>query len=193
MDGDAEIAPGSLKVLTDTLARHPNANASSGMPMNGRNHLFYQDMLRLNRGLFGDLYAVRGDFLRRMRDRNIRLPEDLIGDDGLVAALAATDLQDESHWDKERVVPADGAGFYCEPVNLLNVRTWLMQYRRMINYSVRHFQNRIISDLMQQWGPSALPEQLRCLYPTYLPRFKARRFLPLAWFDFLALRRMRKP
>lgn len=193
MDGDAQIASGSFEVLTDALARHPGVNASSGMPMNGRKHLFYQDMIRRDRGVFGDLYAVRGDFLRRMRDGKIRLPEDLIGDDGLVAALAATNLQDESHWNKERVVPADGAGFYCEPVNILNMRTWLMQYRRMINYSVRHFQNRIIADLMQRRGPSALPQQLQSLYPIYLPGFKVRRSFSLWWFDLLALRRMRKP
>ncbi|MBB4642010.1 glycosyltransferase family 2 protein [Rhizorhapis suberifaciens] len=193
MDGDAEIAPGSLEALAEALTRYPGANASSGMPMNGRKHLTYQEILRSERGLFGDLYAVRGDFLRRMRDKKIRLPDDLIGDDGLIAALAATDLQDEAHWDRERVVPADGAGFYCEPVNVLNLRTWRMQYRRMINYSVRHFQNRIISSIMRGPGPEALPGQLRPLYPAYLPSFNVRRSVDVAWFDFLALRRMREP
>lgn len=190
LDGDAEIAPGSLDSLAETLARHPEANAASGMPLNGRNHLVYQAQLRRERGLFGDLYAVNGDFLRRMRARDIRLPDDLIGDDGLIAALAATDLQDESHWDRERVVPCETAGFYCEPVKVLHPRTWRVQYRRMINYSVRHFQNRIISDIMRSEGPEGLPEVLARLYPAYLPGFQVRRSLGTAWFDFLALRRM---
>ncbi|MBK5264532.1 MAG: glycosyltransferase [Alphaproteobacteria bacterium] len=190
MDGDATIKPGSLDALADTLAANPLANAASGMPLNGRNHLTYQAELKRDRGLFGDLYALRGDFLRRMQGRNIRLPEDLIGDDGLIAALAATDLRSDAHWDKERVVPCEDAGFYCEPVNLLTPRTLPLQYRRMINYSIRYFQNRIISDIMQNTGPEGLPERLTDLYPDYLPSFHARRSPGVAWFDFLALRRM---
>jgi glycosyltransferase involved in cell wall biosynthesis len=190
LDGDAEIAPGSLDSLAETLARHPEANAASGMPLNGRNHLVYQAQLRRERGLFGDLYALRGDFLRRMRARGIRLPDDLIGDDGLIAALAATDLQDESHWNRARVAPCENAGFHCEPVKALHPRTWRMQYRRMINYSVRHFQNRIISDIMRGEGPERLPKRLAALYPAYLPRFRVRRSWKTAWFDFLALQRM---
>jgi hypothetical protein len=125
-----------------------------------------------------------------MRARGIRLPDDLIGDDGLIAALAATDLQDESHWNRARVAPCENAGFHCEPVKALHPRTWRMQYRRMINYSVRHFQNRIISDIMRGEGPERLPERLAMLYPAYLPRFRFRRSLKMAWFDYLALQRM---
>lgn len=190
MDGDAVIAPASLEALAEMLAQHPHANAASGMPMNGRNWRAYQEELKQDRGLFGDLYAVRGAFLRRMRAQGIRLPDDLIGDDGLVAALAATDLMDETHWDRERVVPCEAAGFYCEPVALLRPESWRLQYRRMINYSVRHFQNRIVSDIMRGPGPVGLPKALRALYPDYLPRFRVRRSVGVAWFDYLALRRM---
>lgn len=191
MDGDAEITAGSLDELALSLGRNPVANAASGMPRNGRKHLAYQEALRRERGLFGDLYALRGDFLRHMRRQEIRLPEDLIGDDGLLAALAATDLRDESNWDRERVEPCEQAGFCCEPVDVMNPATWRMQYRRMINYSIRHFQNRIISEIMRTEGPKGLPAELRTLYPNHLPGFSVRRSLGLAWFDLLALRRMR--
>lgn len=191
MDGDTVIRPGSLDALANVLARNPATNAASGMPMSGRRHVAYQENLKRERGLFGGLYALSGDFLRRMRDANIRLPSDLIGDDGLIAALAATDLRHESHWDRERVEPCEGAGFYCEAVDMAHPRSWTMQYRRMINYSVRHFQNRIISDIMRGPGPVGLPGELRALYPQYLPRFRMRGSPSVAWFDFLALRKMR--
>ena len=191
LDGDAEIAAGSLDGLALSLGHNPVANAASGMPRNGRKHLAYQEALRRERGLFGDLYALRGDFLRYMRKQEIRLPNDLIGDDGLLAALAATDLRDESHWDRQRIVPCEQAGFYCEPLDILNPASWRMQYRRMINYSIRHFQNRIISEIMRAEGPKGLPAELRTLYPDHLPGFNVRRSLGLAWFDLLALRRMR--
>lgn len=192
MDGDAVIAPGSLEALGDILARNPGANAASGMPMSGRRHQAYQEKLKRERGLFGGLYALSGHFLRRMRVSGIQLPADLIGDDGLIAALAATDLQHESQWDRERVIPCDRAGFYCETADMMRPQSWTMQYRRMINYSIRHFQNRIISDIMRGPGPEGLPAELRDLYPHYLAGFEVRRSVGVAWFDFLALRNMRE-
>ena len=70
--------------------------------------------------------------------------------------------------------------------------TWRMQYKRMVNYSVRHFQNKIISDIMRGQGPTALPRLLSELYPAYLPRFAPRRRPDAWWFDVRALAKMRK-
>ena len=65
-----------------------------------------------------------------------------------------------------------------------------MQYKRLINYSVRHFQNIIISSIMRGPGPQALPPRLAVLYGEWLPRLRARPGLVQGWFDARALRRM---
>jgi hypothetical protein len=189
VDGDAEVAPGSVAALAAALAADPHANAASGVPLNGRNAAAYRQALIAGHGLFGDLYALRGDFLARMQARGLRLPVDLVGDDSLVGALAKTDLQDESHWDDARVVPVAEAGFYCEP-GALTPAGLRLQHRRLVNYSLRHFQNRIVSQLMRERGPEALPERLADLYPEWLPRWAPR---PRHWwFDRLALARIRR-
>lgn len=191
MDGDAQISAGSIDALVQTLKDNPDANAASAMPLNGRLAAHYRRLLREDGGLFGDLYALSGEFVARVRAQGLRLPEDLIGDDGLVAAWAHTNLQKDSAWLCERVVACEGAGFICEPVRMLAPATWRMQYRRMINYSVRHFQNRIVSDIMAREGPHGLPERLGALYPEWMERFSPRRGAT-AWFDRLALKRMRR-
>ena len=191
VDGDAVVAPGSIERLVTTLHAHPRANAAAGMPLNGRNAAGYRARLIAEHGLFGDLYALRGSFIERMRAAGVRMPDDLIGDDGLVAALAKTDLADETHWVDARVVPCEGAGWWCEPTRLDDPATWRTQYRRMVAYSVRHFQNRIISDIMRREGPCALPRRLATLYPEWLDRFAPRADPTLWWFDRQALRRMR--
>jgi glycosyltransferase involved in cell wall biosynthesis len=191
MDGDAEIAGGSIDALVAALAERPEANAVAGMPLNGRMAARYQRLLREDGGLFGDLYALPGAFLARIRGRGLRLPDDLIGDDGLVAAWAHTDLQADAAWRRERVIACAGAGFVCEPVRLASPASWRMQYRRMINYSMRFFQNRIVSDIMGREGPGGLPERLRDLYPQWLGGFSPRRG-PTGWFDRKALARMRR-
>lgn len=191
MDGDAQIAPGSFDALVADLAAHPHANAAAGMPMNGRMAQAYRDGLRAEGGLFGDLYALSGPFVAAIRARGLRLPDDLIGDDGLVAAWAHTGLQSDSDWVHDRVLACEGAGFLAEQVSLARPSTWVMQYKRLTNYSVRFFQNRIVSDIMTREGPDGLPARLASLYPLWLPRFRPRPG-PTGWFDRKALARMRR-
>lgn len=190
VDGDAVIAPGSITALDQALSTAPHANAASGFPLNGRGAADYGDSIERERGLFGDLYALRGDFLARMKAQAIRLPVDLIGDDGLVGALAKTDLKNEDHWDDERVIPVRGAGFYCEPVSLWSPSTLGMHYKRQVNYSVRHLQNRLVSQIMRGPGPRALPDRMSMLYDANRESLSPRAGLPDAWFDRRAIRRM---
>lgn len=190
LDGDAEILAGSIDALDADLAAHPLANAAAGMPLNGRAVETYRENLRRERGLFGDLYALSGSFVAVIRARALRLPDDLVGDDGLVAAWAHTDLQRDEAWRLDRVIVCEQAGFACEPVGLARPKTWRMQYKRLINYSVRYFQNRIISDIMTCEGPDGLPPRLALLYRDWLPRWKPRPGVD-GWFDRRALARMR--
>ena len=190
VDGDAEVLPGSVEALAKALAADPQANAAAAMPRNGRHAEAYRQEMIAQHGMFGDLYALSGHFIDRMRAMGIRLPEDLIGDDGLLCAMAKTGLHNEDHWRDQRVIPCPQAGFLCQPASLLEPATLLVQYRRMINYSVRHFQNRIISDIMRGEGPGGLPRRLAALYPEWLPRFAPRRHPVWWWFDRKALARM---
>ena len=189
VDGDAEIVDGSIEALLTTLSEHPHANAASGMPRNGRGVEAYRQYIRDEHGVFGDLYALRGSFVERMRESGIRLPEDLIGDDSLIGAMAKTDLRNEDHWDETRVQPCEDAGFLCEPTQI-TLGSLTGQYKRMINYSVRHYQNRIVSEIMRGPGPAGLPQSLASHYALWLPRFAKRRNPLLWWIDRQALRRM---
>lgn len=191
VDGDAQLVPGTVAALARALEANPHANAASGLPMNGRRVKAYRRSIAAESGLFGDCYALSGGFVRRMRESGIRLPDDIVGEDGLVRALACTDLGPESEWSNARVVPVDDAGFWCEP-NALDTRGLRQQAARMVTYSLRHFQNRIVSDIMRGRGPEGLPRELVALYPHYLPRFSPR--LSPIWFAFdrQALARMRQ-
>ena len=191
VDGDTVVAPGAIAAMLDAFEGNPGVNAVGAVPLNGRNAARNQTSSTRDRGLFGALYALRGSFLQRMKAAAIRLPEDLIGDDGLIGALAKTDLGPESHWSDDRVVTVADAGFYMsEPVRLIDPASWRMQYRRMINYSERYFQNRIISAIMRDAGPQGLPRDMADLYPEWLPGFTPRPLMRWWWFDRLALKRM---
>jgi glycosyltransferase involved in cell wall biosynthesis len=189
VDGDAEVADGSIPALAGAL-EDPGVNAAAGMPMNGRRAERYRQEMVAGHGLFGDLYALSGRFVARLRAGGIRLPEDLIGDDSLIGALAKTDGADERGWREARLLPLSAAGFFCEPTRL-SLASLRNQYRRMIAYSTRHFQNRIVSEIMRGPGPAALPVRMADLYPDWLSRFRPRAHPAWWWFDRRALARMR--
>lgn len=189
VDGDAEVLPDSVEALLEGLAT-PGANAAAGLPANGRQAQTYRRNLIAERGMFGDLYALSGDFVARLRASGLRLPEDLIGDDSLIGALAKTDLEHEDNWLDQRIVPCPGAQFLCDPVTLAPSQL-RMQWARMRNYSLRHFQNRIISTIMRGPGPVGLPRQMVSLYAEYLPGFRPRLDPRYWWFDRQALAKMR--
>jgi len=189
VDGDAELAAGSVRALAAKLAANPAANAAAGLPLNGRNADSYREEMSAGHGMFGDLYALSGSFVARLRTSGLRLPEDLVGDDSLIGALAKTDLADERDWRDDRLLPCAQAGFLCEPT-ALSLASLRNQYRRMINYSVRHFQNRMISAIMRETGPAGLPRLLAERYPHALPGMAPRADLRFVWFDRIALRRM---
>lgn len=192
VDGDAIVAPGSIDALHDALASDDGANAAAALPLNGRRAAQYRAETLRDHGLFGDLYALRGDFVRRMRAAGVRLPDDLVGDDGLIGSLARCDLKRDADARSGRLIPVADAGFFmARPARLGDPPTWPTQYRRMINYSVRHFQNRIVRAIMQDDGAAALPRELAALYPQWLPRFRPRRSPAWWWFDRRALARMR--
>ena len=189
VDGDAIVLPGSIDALLEGL-RTPGANAASGFPANGRQAKAYQRSILSEHGLFGDLYALSGAFVARLRKQGIRLPEDLIGDDSLVGAMAKTNLSCEVDWRDERVVPCPNAKFLCDPITL-SVGGLKLQMGRMRNYSVRYFQNRIVSTIMRSEGPAGLPRRMDALYADYLPRLKVRRDLRYWWFDRQALAKLK--
>ncbi len=189
-DGDAEIVAGSIVALANMLATEPRVNGVSAFPRNGRHFAQYSQQLRVGHGMFGDLYALRGDFLRRMKAAQIRLPEDLIGDDGLIGALVKTDLQNEDNLLPSRLAFCEQAGFLCAPTSLWQPSSWRLQYRRMINYSVRFFQNAMITKIMRSEGPQGLPRRLSSHYAEALLLMRPRKAYPERWFDRLAIKRI---
>ena len=92
--------------------------------------------------------------------------------------------------DARVAVQYEGATELTLGAGLFSTADLLLQARRMRNYSLRHFQNRIVSDIMREPGPTALPDRLASLYPHYLPQFRPRRDPRLWWFDRQALAAM---
>ena len=149
VDGDVQVAPGALRALAERLAQVPAAHAVGALPTTGRDrHGWRQRMLRQGT-LAGGLYALRGSFVQTLRQRGIRLPQGLIGDDWLVSLWAGRNLQpiamavDYS----KHVVFALEAGFAFRSLSPWRVQDYRTYARRLWRYAQRGVQH----EMVWQW------------------------------------------
>jgi len=191
LDGDAVIAPGSLPNLVAALKAHPQAHIASALPLNGRRASVYQTQMRERGDVFGDLYAMSGAFIALLKRKNIRIPQGLVGDDGFLGAMAHTDARTDAHWRRDGVVVCEDAGFYAEVFHPLRINDYQSQARRMVNYSLRYYQNRIITDYMQEGGAQTLPSTVEELYANGQQHLKLRYRGYHTVFDYTALQRIK--
>ena len=150
---------------------------------------FRRDMLE-QRGVAGNLYALRGSFVERVRELGIRMPIGVIGEDSLVGAMLKWDLRGDTRWDNDRVTIVPEAGFEFEPMSYVRPSQWKKYIRRRVRYSIRGFQNRMLGRAIQPDGFAALPARVEDLYRRHTDalRLKWRGLDTL--FDWLAIKQI---
>jgi len=189
IDGDVQACAGALLPLAQALAAAPQANAAAALPVSGRAMEQTRRRMVSNRDLAGNLYALSGDFVRRLRAQQIAMPRGFIGEDSLVGAFAKYDLDPARGWDDSRIVSCEASGFAFESLSALKPADWRLYWNRRIRYSMRKFQMQALRRQVERQGFHAMPVDVRELYRD-----------PEAWaggpadplFDLLARRRIRK-
>ncbi|MDO9468165.1 MAG: glycosyltransferase family A protein [Thiobacillus sp.] len=188
IDGDVRATPGALDAMMLALDQNSQANGVSALPRSGRGvEAFKRDMLE-SKGIAGNLYGLRGDFVERIRSQAINMPIGTIGEDALMGAMLKWDLRGDTRWDNNKVTVAHEAGFEFDSVSPWLPREWKKYFRRRVRYSVRGYQNKMLGKAIQPAGFESLPPHICNLYPRF-PEV-----LRLEWrglntlFDWLAIR-----
>jgi glycosyltransferase involved in cell wall biosynthesis len=192
MDGDARIVPNSLSILSEALQKNPKASATSAPPASGRNMERDRRELIEERHLVANLYALRGSFVETLREKNVRIPLGLEGDDGLIGALVKWDLDPaKNSFDAERIHPCPEAGFTFASVSTLSPREIRGYWRRAVRYGRRRYEFQLLGNRLKSRGLGGLPVHIAELYPES-------RNLKLMWAglytisNWVALRQMRR-
>jgi glycosyltransferase involved in cell wall biosynthesis len=192
MDGDVRAEPTAIRELVAALERHPDAHVASAVPASGRHRdQQLQEILR-DHGVQGNLYAVRGNFLARIRAAGVHMPVGFVREDGLIGALAAWDLDPQGRtWNRERIIPVVTSLFHFDPLNIVNWRDMRLYCRRRVRYSRGRFENMLIREVLKSQGPAKMPSTVQGLYA------RSAQACRLSWrgldtlFDWLALRQIR--
>lgn len=190
LDGDCEIVPGSLDALENCLESNPTANAVAALPASHVGANSRKVMVRIG-GLAGNLYALSGSFVHRIREAHVKLPLGLVGDDSLIGALAYWDLNPKNTWDKTRIVLCEGAEFSYTPLSRFSFNDIRLYYKRKIRYSVRQFQNNLIMRPLKERGLTGIPRHADDLYLGRASEVRLTWSGVHTWFDWLAIRAIR--
>ncbi|MEO8976170.1 MAG: glycosyltransferase family A protein [Casimicrobiaceae bacterium] len=192
MDGDARVTTGSFAAMLKALREQPHANAASAVPASGRNRDHDAREIVREHGLVANLYGLRGTFVERLREANVRIPLKLEGDDGLVGALVKWDLDPRSDsFDDGRIAPCADARFEFESMSLARPADWRMYWKRAVRYGRRRYEFQLLGRRLKAGGIDSLPRDITELYPDA-------QSLPLRWdgvytvANWFALRAMRR-
>lgn len=171
VDGDIRLVPGSLVALATALEDMPAINAAGGFPANGRDREAWCRRMMVNGTLAGGLYALRGDFVDRLRQRNIRIPQGLIGEDWLVSHFAKSDLLPlaDNSYSISRIAFPVAAGFSFRSLDPWRWRDWLVHLRRLWRYALRGVQFEMLFEWLLYQPPEALPRTVEQIYRQALP------------------------
>ena len=190
LDGDCRAAPGALGRLAEALAAHPEARAAAALPASGRNRAATRAAMQRGRELAGNLYALSGEFVGRLRTRGVRLPVGLIGEDSLVGALVKWDLDPASGWRNERIVPVPEANYAFDSLSPLRRDHWQLYFNRRVRYRIRARQLEALRPIIRAQGLAGLPADVHAVYPAAVAAPGSARGLDRL-FDLVAVRRMR--
>lgn len=166
MDGDVTLAPDALRLLATALDQEPLAEAAGAMPATGRNRKAWRRRMPLNGMLAGNCYALRNSFVQQVRERKLRMPVGLIGEDFFVSWLVANTVwRGESADDRRvRAVFHEDAEFSfrsLSPWSLSDCRTYM---RRKWRYTLRGIQHQMLVLLLTRQGMEAMPSDVEELY-----------------------------
>ncbi|HXQ50679.1 MAG TPA: glycosyltransferase [Stellaceae bacterium] len=194
IDGDVRADSGALAILAETLAESDQANAAGAVPSAGRDRAGIAARMRAGGRISGNLYALSGAFLARLRQANMRLPLGFIGEDWLVSALAKGDYSTRAlTHPSPKLVLAARATFSFRSLDPHRLRDWSIYAHRLIRYRLREHQFAMLFELWANEKRPMLPESADALYAEtpVLPRYRWRgaRF---TLFDALAVRSIRR-
>jgi glycosyltransferase involved in cell wall biosynthesis len=192
VDGDVVPGPRSIALLANALETSPRALVASAVPSTGRSRRAQVEAIISERGVLGNLYAVREELLTRIRRAGIRMPIGFVREDGLIGALAKWDLDPAStQWDDERVLPVQQSTFSFRSIPVWTPAGWRQYFRRRVRYSVGHFETAMLRSVLKTAGAAAMPQTVEELYALSPAPAVDWRGIDTP-FDWVAARRIRK-
>ena len=202
VDGYARLAPDSLRLIDDALDENAEAWAASGVPTVGRSARRLRERMQIEGGIHGNLYALRGSVVARLRSRGFRLPLAIYRNDSLLGAVVCFSADPKAHrWNPQRIAVVPGATWSNETLCWTRWSSVVTQWKRMLRQAQGALENAAVRqhlahdrlppeslpantrELIERWR-AAHPDDARALLRHPLRRQAARKLAePRDWSD----------
>ncbi len=160
VDAYAMITPGSFTALEAALAGAPQARAAAAVPSVGRSAAAMAAEMVVNPGLHGSLFALRGDFLARMRETGFHLPVGLYRGDGLLGSAVMHDLDAlGTPWTNAFMAVAPDATWSFRPLSPWNHADRKRHWNRLLRQGRGELEDMAIKRIIYRGNYAALPRE----------------------------------
>lgn len=197
VDGYVEVMPNALALISDGLVASPDALAASGVPTMGRSSKMLRALMLREGGIHGNLYAVRGKVLARLRVAGFRLPLGIYRTDSLLGAVMCFGLDPaKNDWNTSRVLVHPHATWAFRPLNWQSTTDIRSHTQRVMRQAQGILENLAVREhlAIQRRAPQSLPRTSSELVGAWIDAFpmSAMRIFIAKPLCLLAARRLRR-
>jgi glycosyltransferase involved in cell wall biosynthesis len=144
VDADVRFIPGTFGKLSQCLANTKCANAAAGLPFSGRNQQQYLDMVKQGRCLFGNCYALKREFIEKIRQKSFYLPIGLGWIDSAITKIVNRDLEDIPNPKEGRIVHDVESGYRFDSLSIFSKADRQLYISRIVRYRLGKHQEKYL-------------------------------------------------
>ena len=196
VDGYVRVQQDALGLMHQALTRSEFALAASGVPTMGRSSRRLQREMVGEGGIHGNLYALRGSAVERLRSSGFRLPLGLYRTDPLLGAVLAFNLDPASNdWNLSRICVVPNASWEYDGLDWWRPSHLRTHLKRMIRQGQGSLENAAIRRYLatERKRPEGIPRTVRELVLPWMNAFpgEARAVFMRRPLSYFAARRLR--
>ena len=144
VDADVRFIPGTFGKMSQCLANTKCANAAAGLPFSGRNQQQYLDMVKQGRCLFGNCYALKREFIEKIRQKSFYLPIGLCWIDSAITKIVNRDLEDIPNPKEGRIVHDVESGYRFDSLSIFSKADRQLYISRIVRYRLGKHQEKYL-------------------------------------------------
>jgi hypothetical protein len=198
VDGYVQIDPSSLSIKEKKLNASSDAYAATGVPTSGRSAKSIRNELVSRGGIHGNLYAIKGDVVRRLRAMSFKLPIGIYRTDATLGAALSFSLDPKNNkWDvKRRIIVIPEVSWKAPTLSLWRIKDLKIHWKRMKRQAQGILVTAAVREhlAVRKLSPEDLPNTAYELITTWIKnnRNAARRIFLRNPLSFLAARNLSK-
>lgn len=166
IDGYVRLNPDAIELLGNAVEAQPTVLGGTGVPSMGRTAAAMRAHMAEHGGFHGNLCCIKGEVIRQIRQRNIRLPFGLYRVDSLMGALLSFGLDPcNNSWDRHRILVHPEASWQTDTRHWWRPSDVKAQVKRILRQARGVLENEAVKQLFvaQKIQPEQLPTTARAL------------------------------